>query len=441
PAEAETIYREAIKAAKEIPITYSPWEPAEASLALARYYSETGRFADALTTAKDALEYNNDQEQRMNVLEWIGGHYLQHNNLDEAIAWYRNGLEHFSRTRWSGWSWLHSLINAIALKDGLEAAVSLGNDLLTQHRDDSEVVETVLKAMAYSSLETGNIEKAKGFLEKLETSSPDKEKMDLRSLKLSLALAEKNYDEALKVARTLSYTCGGKRSFYADIVQSNLSAVADFGDVKKTEEKWRQNLMKYPECETDDGYEICWGAIKFYLLSGRYSEAHKIAKILSNRKFVEHWNYSYEHKDLAHLFALAGDSDDAGKCLAKIGERDSGKINFILSIGEVYYHIGETEKARQYFDRIVKVYEKEGYTDVPDYALALTYMGDMKKAVQLIGALLKMFPRDSDTLVAAAKIYRLAGDDENADACIETLISTRFFSYFYDLSLAYAMKK
>jgi hypothetical protein len=274
----------------------------------------------------------------------------------------------------------------------------------------------------------------------MENSQHNQGKWDLWKLKIRLALAEKNYKEALALAE--SYADADKKSYYLKTIPANLSFLLPSGNPEKGNDIWRRSLSEDPQCKTDDGYFVCLWAIKFYILTEQYSDASRLAKNMLNAKKSErHWELSYEHMSFATVFTLSGDREEAEKMIAEMDRREGTKFYFYMPIIETYYYLGKPEKARQFIDRYTQILEREDYTDIPEYALAMAYKGEINKAVHQIEALLKKFPRDDQTLVAAAKIYRLAGDAEKADSAIQTLISTGFFNYMNDLTVAYAMKK
>ncbi|SHF15525.1 serine/threonine protein kinase [Microbulbifer donghaiensis] len=127
--------------------------------------------------------------------------------------------------------------------------------------------------------------------------------------------------------------------------------------------------------------------------------------------------------NLGALYFLQQKYVEALKTYQQVLKKAPENIPAIGQIAETYLMLGESEKAKKEFLRVVELTENKEAPDMLRYrAIALANLGEVSMGIALAHALLKKSPDDTDVKYSAAQIYAIAGEWRSANYFLEQLL-------------------
>jgi tetratricopeptide (TPR) repeat protein len=167
-------------------------------------------------------------------------------------------------------------------------------------------------------------------------------------------------------------------------------------------------------------YGLQSAKVHWFALSGRAPEA-----IPLQEELVRHAQQGkpVALNNLAHLYRLAGRTEDSLSILQELVEADSAYADVYANLAGIYHARGQTDLARQHLRRALEL-QPANRANAESLALVELAAERPEEAVRVYRALLKYYPRDSIILRDLALARARSGELPEALRALRELIKT-----------------
>jgi len=331
---------------------------------------------------------------------------------------------------------------------------------------DPNFVDAYLR-LAVISLKRGDEEKAKEYMEKVVSLSP--ERRDVWSDLFSILMDFGYYEDIIKyIPKAVEHTGDESLELYGVRALISLGRYEEaLGKAEELEKKMPGNrectlykgialyhMGKYSESleifeslreefEIDANYYIA----KIYLDTGRAAECLEIAdkyghiekfvflkmdallRIKAYDNLMDYLNQKMKELSgkaltdamfyLVKLFAETGNVNDALVAGQKILERDPNHYDTLVLLAELQYSEGNLPEAMNYAERALSIRESEEVLAI--YARSLYYLGNYEKSLESVERLLQISPSDEYKILKGNCLFSLGKYEEAMNIAKEVL--------------------